>query len=58
MKVFILDCGRCVRRSGAARADLIRASSNLSKSELLGVWRATTEFVVPEPEYRTPFRCS
>jgi hypothetical protein len=54
VKVFILGCGRCVRRSGAARADLIRASSNLSKSEFLGVWRATTEFVVPEPDTPVP----
>jgi 3-oxoadipate enol-lactonase len=40
--------------TGAARTDLVRAFSNLSRSEFLAVWQATTEFVVPEPGYRTP----
>lgn len=38
----------------AARADLVRAFSALSKAEFLAVWRATTGFVSPDPGYRTP----
>ncbi|WP_106815726.1 alpha/beta fold hydrolase [Microbacterium timonense] len=37
-----------------ARADLVRAFSALSKEEFLAVWRATTQFVAPDPSYRTP----
>ncbi|WP_239001938.1 MULTISPECIES: alpha/beta fold hydrolase [unclassified Mycobacteroides] len=39
--------------TGAARADLVRAFSAMSKAEFLEVWRATTEFVTPDPDYRT-----
>jgi pimeloyl-ACP methyl ester carboxylesterase len=37
----------------AARADLRRAFSAISKSEFLEIWRATTEFVAPDSDYRT-----
>lgn len=38
----------------AAREDLLRAFSQLSKREFMEVWRAAVQFVVPEPGYRTP----
>lgn len=37
-----------------AKADAKRAFSQLSKREFLNVWRATVEFVAPEPSWRTP----
>ena len=40
--------------TAAARSDLVRAFSTLSKAEFLAVWQATTQLVVPDPEYRTP----
>ena len=38
----------------AARADAARAFGILTKPEFLDVWRATTQFVRPDPGYRTP----
>lgn len=38
----------------AARADAVRAFSQLTKAEFIAVWRATVEFVRPEPATRTP----
>ncbi|MBB6347682.1 alpha/beta fold hydrolase [Nonomuraea muscovyensis] len=40
--------------SEAARADARRAFSRLSKKEFVQVWRATVEFLTPDPGYRTP----
>jgi pimeloyl-ACP methyl ester carboxylesterase len=37
----------------AARADAVRAFSQVTKRDFLAVWRATVEFVVPDPAYRT-----
>jgi len=37
-----------------AKADALRAFSQLTKREFLAVWRATVEFVAPDPDYRTP----
>lgn len=37
-----------------ARADLRRAFAQVTKSEFLAVWEATTSFVTPNPSYRTP----
>ncbi|WP_440071373.1 alpha/beta fold hydrolase [Streptosporangium sp. OZ121] len=37
-----------------ARADARRAFSQLSKEEFVQVWRATVEFLDPDPGYRTP----
>lgn len=36
----------------AARADLRRAFSAISKADFLEIWRATTEFVAPDSDYR------
>jgi pimeloyl-ACP methyl ester carboxylesterase len=38
----------------AARADAARAFSQLTKREFIAVWRATVQFVAPDPAYRTP----
>lgn len=38
----------------AARADLRRAFAQLTKREFLAAWEATTQFVDPEPGWRTP----
>ncbi|MEV0617767.1 alpha/beta hydrolase [Nonomuraea sp. NPDC050404] len=38
----------------AAREDARRAFSQLSKAEFVQVWRATVEFLDPDPGYRTP----
>ncbi|MGI5488552.1 alpha/beta fold hydrolase [Microtetraspora malaysiensis] len=40
--------------SEAARADARRAFSQLPKKEFLQVWRATVEFLTPDPGFRTP----
>ncbi|MGL5443397.1 MAG: alpha/beta fold hydrolase [[Mycobacterium] stephanolepidis] len=37
----------------SARADLLRAFAAISKAEFLEIWRATTEFVKPDSDYRT-----
>ena len=37
-----------------ARDDAARAFGMLTKAEFLDVWRATTQFVRPDPAYRTP----
>ena len=37
-----------------AKADAVRAFSQLSKREFIDVWRATVELVAPEEGYRTP----
>lgn len=38
----------------AARTDLRRAFAQLTKREFLAAWQATTQFLRPEPDYRTP----
>lgn len=38
----------------AARRDAQRAFSSMTKAEFIDVWRAVTEFVDPDPTYRTP----
>lgn len=38
----------------AARRDAERAFSAMTKAEFIDVWRAVTEFVDPDPTYRTP----
>lgn len=38
----------------AARAELARLFTALSKREFIDVWRVTTEFVHPDPGYRSP----
>jgi 3-oxoadipate enol-lactonase len=38
----------------AARDDLFRAFSAMSRTEFLSAWRATTELITPDPTYRTP----
>lgn len=37
-----------------ARAEAQRVFARVSKPEFLAVWRATTQFVRPDPAYRTP----
>lgn len=37
-----------------ARVDLIRAFSQVTKRDSIAIWRATTQFVNPDPDYRTP----
>ncbi|GAA0947139.1 alpha/beta hydrolase [Actinocorallia libanotica] len=37
-----------------ARAALTRTFSTMPKPEFLSVWRATAQFVTPDPAYRTP----
>lgn len=37
-----------------ARADATRAFSLLSKQEFVEVWKATVDFLTPDPSYRTP----
>jgi 3-oxoadipate enol-lactonase len=40
--------------TATARAHLVRTFSSMSKADFLSVWRATTQFVSPDPSYRTP----
>ncbi|MFF2495753.1 alpha/beta fold hydrolase [Agromyces sp. NPDC058064] len=37
-----------------ARDELARVFAEQTKAEFIAVWRATTEFVEPDPDYRTP----
>lgn len=45
---------RASAETAAARADLTRAFSIMTKGELVDAWRATVELVAPDPAYRTP----
>jgi 3-oxoadipate enol-lactonase len=40
--------------TASARNELLGVFSAMSRAEFLSAWRATTEFVAPDPTYRTP----